>query len=120
MDTCPDCGSGSPIYTPGRWTDRQVRDVKTGEQRTVRTYEKPRCIVCAMRRVHEQHCQMKERSGPQYELSASRSRVGSAAYRAAGSPPKVRSVTHGSIDADGQWHGELKYYLARSMRRAGC
>jgi len=41
---CPDCGSG--LYRDGR------------------------CIVCAIRRMHEQHRQMRERSGPLYEQAA--------------------------------------------------
>lgn len=105
--TCPDCGSSSPVYTPDRWTERQVRDVKTGEQRTVRTYEKPHCIACSMHREQEQHRQMRERAGPQYELAAGRSRVISEAYRAVGSPPEVIREWFPVTGPDGRttWEG---------------
>lgn len=100
MDTCPDCGSSGPLLDHGG-----------------------RCRVCAMGREREQHRQMRARSGPQYKLSASRSRAASAAYRAAGSSPKVRAammpVTF--TERDGQLYGleyETRYYLARSMRGA--
>ncbi len=88
---CPDCGSS--MYNDGR------------------------CIICPIRWMHEQHRQMRERSGPQYELAAERSRTASAAYRTAGRPPKVIGVTVGSLDADGGWHREEHWYLAARYKQ---
>ena len=114
MDTCPVCGSTMYSRCPPGCVAHKNHDIRDGQLW--------RCLICAMRRVHEQYRQMKERSGPQYELSASRSRVGTAAYRAAGSPPKVSSamVPVTFIERDGQLYGdkyEIRYYLAKSMRR---
>src|SRR5258707_6214134 len=89
--SCPDCGSS--IYQDGR------------------------CGACAIRRMSEQHRQMSQRSGPQYDLAVSRSRTGTAAWRAAGSPARVTMVTGGSIDADGNYHGERKWYLTALYKR---
>ncbi len=51
------------------------------------------------------YIQMRQRSGPYYDLSRERSRIVSEAYRAAGSPRKV-FMRHG-LD------GELRYFFAR-------
>jgi len=65
----------------------------------------------------EQHRQMSQRSGPQYDLAASRSRTGTAAWRAAGSPARVTMVTVGSRDADGNYRSERKWYLTALYKR---
>jgi hypothetical protein len=90
-NTCPDCGSN--LYHDGR------------------------CGACSTRRMLEQHRQMSERSGPQYDLAVSRGRTGTAAWRAAGSPAKVSLVHLGAIDADGNYHRETKWVFSASLKR---
>ncbi len=87
---CPDCGSG---LGGGR------------------------CIICVMRRMHEQHRQMRERSGPPYDLAAGRNRTASDAYQAAGRPPKVILVIVGSTGANGEQISEQRWYLAARYKR---
>ncbi len=88
---CPDCGS--------------------------RFYRDGRCIACAFLREREQHRQMSERSGPEYDKAVSRGRSGTAAWRAAGSPAKVMLVNEGRRDADGNRRSEQKWYLAAPFKR---
>jgi hypothetical protein len=70
--------------------DRQAWDITAREQRIVRRYEEPSCLICSLRRQQEQNRQMRERSGPQYDLSVERSRIMNRAWRAAGSPQDPR------------------------------
>jgi len=69
------------------------------------------CIVCSMtdrlKRMTEQHEQMRKRSGPHYDLATQRGRIIKAAWRAAGSPVRLQRV-HG-----GRW------YLYASWKRGG-
>ncbi len=51
------------------------------------------------------------------ELSVSRVREGTAAWRAAGSPRRVSLVTGGGDDADGRHNSEGRWYLTSSLRR---
>jgi hypothetical protein len=88
---CPDCGS--KFYRDGH------------------------CLVCSTRRVHEQRQQMQQKSGPGYELAASRSRAGTAAWRAEGSPAKVVMVNDGIRAADGSVQRERRWFLAAPFRR---
>jgi hypothetical protein len=89
--SCPECGSG--FYNDGR------------------------CIICAGKRMREQHRQMRQRSGTQYDQAVSRARTATAAWRAAGSPPRVTLVTVGSLDADGNYRSERKWYLTGPFKR---
>jgi hypothetical protein len=89
--TCPDCGSDM--------------------------YYDEHYVACAMFRVHDQMRQMQERSGPGYELSVTRARAGTAAWRAAGAPRRVTLVTEGHTDADGTWRGEHRWVLAAPYKR---
>lgn len=88
---CPDCGG--PRHTPDR-----------------------RCMTCSLRRMVEQHKQMEERSGPQYELAKQRSRLMSDAWRAAGSPARLTCVIHGHTDENG-WTGQIRWYVHRAYKR---
>lgn len=54
-----------------------------------------RCIFCSMMRMIEQHEQMRERSGPHYDLATQRGRIITAAWRAAGSPARLQRVYAG-------------------------
>jgi hypothetical protein len=70
-----------------------------------------------MRRMLDQHEQMRQRSGAEYEQAVGRGRTGTAAWRAVGSPAKVMAVTDGSRDEDGNYRSEHKYYLAAPFKR---
>jgi hypothetical protein len=82
--TCPECGR--PWRSPGG-----------------------PCVICSMterlKRMTEQHEQMRKRSGPHYDLATQRGRIIKAAWRAAGSPVRLQRV-HG-----GRW------YLYASWKR---
>jgi hypothetical protein len=80
-------------------------------------YRDGHCIVCSARREHDQHRQMAERSGPEYDKAITRGRAGAAAWRAAGSPARVSMVNASSRDADGNRHWEIKYYLYAPLKR---
>jgi len=72
----------------------------------------------------EQQRQMRERAGPQYELATERARIATTEWNAKGRPAAVRSVLVPVTftERDGQRYGvdyETRFYLARSMRRAG-
>jgi hypothetical protein len=84
------------------------------------------CITCGMLRQAEEHRQMRERSGPLYELAVKRGRIASAAWQKAGRPRKVTRVwkpvrsADGSMvrDSGGSPVYEVGWYLASTMRSA--
>jgi hypothetical protein len=88
---CPDCGS--EFYRDGR------------------------CLVCPTVKMLDQHRQMAQRSGPEYEKAVTRGRAGAAAWRAAGSQARVKYVNSGSIDGDGNYRAAHIWCLAAPLKR---
>ena len=62
-------------------------------------------MIERLKRMIEQHEQMRERSGPHYDLATQRGRIIKTAWRAAGSPARLQRVY------GGQW------YLYASWKR---
>src|ERR1700730_4161882 len=83
-----------------------------------------RCFICGMRRQFEAEKQMRERSGPVYELAVERGRIASAAYQKAGRPRKVSRTwvpvrsADGTVvrDSGGTPVYENHFYLTSTMR----
>jgi hypothetical protein len=92
-DACPDCGSS--FYRDGR------------------------CLVCAARRMFDQHEQMRQRSGPEYEKAVTRGRASYALWIQAGRPPRLSRVHVGArIRDDGTYDpGRPAVVLSASLRR---
>jgi hypothetical protein len=75
----------------------------------------------------DQQKQMRERRGPEYDKSVTRARAGAAAWNAAGRPAEVRcewvpETFPAPLPPDVKVEDvefEKRWYLARSMRRAG-
>lgn len=67
--------------------------------------------------MQDQHRQMSQRCGPEYDKAVTRGRAGAAAWRAAGSPARVTLDIVGSHDADGNHRAEQKWFLAAALRR---
>ncbi len=103
--TCQICGGPTSCHP---WAPRQ------------------QCITCGMLRQAEQQRQMREHSGPLYELAVERGKIASAAWQKAGRPRKVTSVwvptrgTDGTVvrDSNGEPVYEARWYLASTMRSA--
>ena len=80
------------------------------------------CVGSFRRQLHQQQ-QMRNRSGPEYEKAVSRSRAGTAAWRAAGSPRKVTAIwlptrdPAGNLeyDARGTLRCERRWYVTATI-----
>jgi hypothetical protein len=55
-------------------------------ERGSKLYRDGRCMACSIRRQQDQQEQMRSRSGPEYDKSVTRAKIGTAAWNAAGRP----------------------------------
>src|SRR5260370_24781979 len=116
-DACPGCGTMPCAGT--------VPCLVCGQPARCRPWApRQQCVIWGMLIEQEYQRQMRARSGPVYELVEERSKLGSAAWRAAGSPLRVtrqrRPVRDADsavvLNADGNPRYQDRWYLAASMR----
>lgn len=114
---CPGCGA-----TPCAGT---VPCQGCGKLTSCRPWApRQQCMTCALVRQLEAEKQMRERSGPLYELAVERGRIAAAAWQRAGRPRKVSMTSVFVRDADGTIVRdsagspvrEFRYYLTSTMR----